>query len=434
MKLLIKNGRIVDPSQGIDDTLDLLVEDGAVAKIGEKITAKDAEMLDCVGQVVCPGFIDLHVHLREPGYEYKETIATGAAAAVAGGFTAVACMPNTKPPCDNEAVVKFILKRASEAGFARVLPVGCVTKGREGKELAEMGFMAQAGAAAFSDDGACVFSSAVMRKALEYSQALDKPLLQHAEDPGLFAGGQVHEGLTATRLGLKGIPSLCESSVVNRDIGLVAQVGGCYHVQHVSSAETLAHVARAKEKGLPVTCEVTPHHLLLTEEAVGAYDTAAKVNPPLRTEADRKALLEGVRTGAIDCIATDHAPHHRDEKDIEFGLAAFGVVGLETAVPALLDALVKTKWIPLSRFVEVFSTAPARILGLPLGTLKPGAPADLTVLSLKNPTAVQPDQFRSLGRNTPFAGRRFQGRVERTIVDGVTCYAHGHAPESRHRR
>ena len=433
MKLLIKNGRIVDPSQGMDDTLDLLVEDGRVAAIGERLNLRDAEVMDCVGQVVCPGFIDLHVHLREPGYEYKETIATGTAAAVAGGFTAVAAMPNTKPPCDNEAVVKFILKRACEAGFAWVLPVGCVTKGREGTELAEMGFMAQAGAVGFSDDGACVFSSSVMRKALEYSRALDKPILQHAEDPGLFAGGQIHEGLASTRLGLKGIPSVCESSVVNRDIGLAAQTGGRYHAQHISCAETLGHVARAKEKKLPVTCEVTPHHLLLTDDAVGVYDTAAKVNPPLRTEADRKALLEGVRSGVVDCIATDHAPHHLDEKDIEFGLASFGMVGLETAVPALLDALVKSKWISISRFVELFTSGPARVLGLPLGSLKPGSPADITILSLKNTTTVQPDRFQSMGRNTPFAGRRFSGRVEFTLVEGFVCYSHGHAPKSRHR-
>ena len=431
MKLLIKNGRVVDPAQGIDDTLDLLVEDGTITRLGERLPEKGAEVLDCVGLVVCPGFIDLHVHLREPGFEHKETILTGTRAAVAGGFTAVACMPNTDPPCDNEAVVKFILKKAQEAGYARVLPVGCVTKGRKGAELAELGSMASEGAVAFSDDGSCVFDSILMRRALEYAKGLHKPILQHAEDPGMFKNGQVHEGLLSTRLGLKGIPSACESAVVNRDIELAAMTGGRLHLCHLSAAESLAHVRRAKALGLPVTCEVTPHHLLLTQDAVGDYDTRMKVNPPLRTEADRQALLAAVVDGTVDCIATDHAPHHADEKEIEFGLAAFGMVGLETAVPAMLDLLVKPKLITMTRFVELFSANPARLLGLPMGTLKPGAEADITVLSLKHSTAVAPEKFLTMGRNSPFTGRRFAGRVERTLVAGHPCYAAGKAPERR---
>jgi len=433
VKLLIKNGRVVDPVQGIDDTLDLLVEDGRIARMGERLAEKGAEVLDCVGLVVCPGFIDMHVHLREPGYEYKETILTGTRAAVAGGFTAVACMPNTDPPCDNEAVVRFILKKAQEAGYARVLPVGCVTKGRRGAELAELGSMAASGAVAFSDDGSCVFNPILMRRALEYSRGLQRPILQHAEDPALFSNGQVHEGLVSTRLGLKGIPSACESSVAGRDIELAALTGGGLHLCHLSTAASMDHIRRAKAAGLAVTCEATPHHLLLTEEAVGAYDTRMKVNPPLRTEADRRALLAAVVDGTVDCIATDHAPHHPDEKEIEFGLAAFGMVGLETAVPAMLDLLVKSKLVPMSRFVELFAANPARILGLPSGTLKKDAEADITILSLKHSTAVAPDKFHTMGRNTPFQGRRFAGRVERTLVAGHTCYAAGKAPEPRPR-
>ena len=431
MKLLIRNGRVVDPAQGIDDTLDLLVEDGRIAKLGERLPEKGAEVLDCVGLTVCPGFIDLHAHLREPGYEYKETILTGTRAAVAGGFTAVAAMPNTEPPCDNAAVVKFILKKAAEAGFARVLPVGCVSKGRKGVELAELGSMAAEGAVAFSDDGSCVFDSILMRRALEYSRALGAPVLQHAEDPAMFKNGQIHEGLVSARLGLKGIPSACESAVVNRDIELAALTGGRLHLCHLSAAESLSHVRRAKAAGLPITCEVTPHHLLLTQEAVGAYDTRMKVNPPLRNEADRQALLKAVVDGTVDCIATDHAPHHTDEKAIEFGLASFGMVGLETAVPAMLDLLVKPKLITLTRFVELFSTHPARILGLASGTLCEGVEADITILSLKHSTAVAPEKFQTMGRNTPFQGRRFSGRVERTLVAGHPCYAAGKAPERR---
>jgi dihydroorotase len=431
VRTLIKNGRVIDPAQGIDDTLDLLIEDGKIARLGERLPEKGAEVLDCVGLVVCPGFIDLHVHLREPGYEHKETVLTGTRAAVAGGFTTVACMPNTDPACDNEAVVKYILRRAEEAGFARVLPVGAVTKGRKGAELAELGSMAAAGAAGFSDDGSCVFDSVLMRRALEYARGLGKPILQHAEDPALFKNGQVHEGLVSTRLGLKGIPSACESAVVNRDIELAGLTGGRLHLCHLSTAQSVGHVRRAKAAGVPVTCEATPHHLLLTHEAVGAYDTAMKVNPPLRAEEDRLALLKAVADGTVDCIATDHAPHHHDEKAIEFGLAAFGMVGLETAVPALLDLLVKPKLVTLTRFVELFATNPARILGLPLGTLQPGAEADLTVLSLKHTTTVAPDKFQTMGRNTPFRGRRFAGRVERTLVAGHSCYAAGKAPERR---
>lgn len=432
MKKILKNGRVIDPSQNIDETLDILIEGKYISKIAEKISDKEAEIIDCAGFIVSPGFIDMHCHLREPGYEYKETIETGTKAALAGGFTSVACMPNTNPPCDNDSIVRFIRKKAEEAGFSRVFPIGAITKKREGKELAEMGMMGQFGAVAFSDDGSPVASAFVMRKALEYAKTIGKVIIQHAEEPTLFEGGQIHEGFISCQLGLKGIPSQCETIMVQRDIDLCSLTKGALHFAHISSKESLKYIKEAKRKNLNITCEVTPHHLLLNEEAVEDFNTFAKVNPPLRTKEDQKGLLEGIFDGTVDAIATDHAPHHKDEKDCEFGLAKFGISSLEIAVPSMIDFLIHQNSLPLLKFVELLSTNPAKILNLPLGTLKEGSLADITVFSLRNQTQVNPNKFYSLGKNTPFGGKKFNGRIQYTIVDGKLLYIYGKPPKSMH--
>ncbi len=432
MKTLLKNGRVVDPSQKIDETLDILIEDGRISKISERISEKNVETIDCAGLIVSPGFIDMHTHLREPGFEYKETIETGTRAAIAGGFTSVACMPNTNPPCDNDSIVRFIKKKSEEAGYARVFPIGSITKGREGKTLSEMGLMAEAGAVGFSDDGTCVASAFVMRKAMEYAKGIGKILIQHAEDPTLFEGGQINEGLVSTKIGLKGIPSKCESIIVLRDIELSELTNSPIHFAHISSKESVRYIREAKKKGLNVTCEVTPNHLLLNEEAVLDFNTFAKVNPPLRTAEDQEALLEGLWDGTIDVIATDHAPHHKDEKDCEFGLAAFGISSLDIAIPLLIDFLIHKNQFPLLKFVELLSTNPAKILNIPFGTLKEGSIADITIFSLRNQITVNPEKFYSLGKNTVFGGKKLTGRVQYTILEGKLLYIYGKAPKSIH--
>ncbi len=417
MKLLLRNGRVVDPAAGLDDAMDVLVEGGKVARIEPKIAVRGVEALDLAGLVVCPGFIDLHAHLREPGQEWKETVATGAGAAAAGGFTGVACMPNTVPPNDNRSVTEFILAQASGAQ-ARVYPIGCVSKGQRGEELAEMGDMFAAGARAFSDDGRPVVSSLLMRRALEYSRIFGVPIIDHCEDPALAAGGVVHEGEVSTRLGLRGWPGIAEDLMIQRDLLLAEYTGGHVHVAHLSTARGAEYVRRAKRAKVPATCEVTPHHLVLTDAAVGDYDTNAKMNPPLRGEADRRALLHAVADGTVDAIATDHAPHHVDEKAVEFSRAPFGIVGLETAVPICLDRLVRAGVIGLSRLVELFTAGPARILGIDRGTLRPGADADVTVLDLERRVVVDPSKFRSKSRNTPFAGWSLRGAAVMTLLAG----------------
>lgn len=432
MKKLLKNGRVVDPSQNIDETLDILIEDKYILKISEKIVERDAEVVDCAGFIVAPGFIDMHVHLREPGYEYKETIESGTRAAIVGGFTSVACMPNTNPACDNDSIVKFIKKKAEESGYSRVFPIGAITKGREGKTLAEMGLMSEHGAVAFSDDGAPVASAFVMRKALEYAKTINKTIIQHAEEPTLFEGGQVHEGFVSCELGLKGIPSQCESIIVKRDIDLCELTKSEIHFAHISSKESLNYIKQAKLKRIKITCEVTPHHLILNEESVRDFNTMAKVNPPLRTIEDQESILEGIFNGTVDTIATDHAPHHEDEKDCEFGFAKFGISSIEIAVPSLIDYLIQKNGLPLMRFVELLSTNPAKILKIPYGTLKIGSFADITIFSLKNPTIVIPSKFYSLGKNTPFSGWKFKGRIQYTIVDGKLLYSYGKPPKSLH--
>jgi len=418
VKLLLRGGRVVDPASGVDGALDVLIEEGRIARVERSIPDRGLETLDCAGLVVCPGFIDMHVHLREPGQEWKETVATGTAAAAAGGFTAVACMPNTMPVNDSRSVTELILTQAAKHGRVRVHPIGCVTKGQLGEELAEMEDMFRAGAVAFSDDGKPVWSSLTMRKALEYSRIFDVPVIDHCEDPALVDGGVMNEGETSTRLGLRGWPAVAEDVMVQRDILLAGYTGGHAHVAHVSSARAVGFVREAKRENVRVTCEVTPHHLVLDESAVGEYDTNAKMNPPLRTRADIEALLRAAADGTIDAIATDHAPHHSDEKCVEFPLAPFGVIGLETAVPVCLDRLVRTERLSLTRLVELFTSGPARVLRLPAGTLRPGAAADVTVLDLERETTIRPQEFLSKSRNTPFNGWKLRGAAVLTLVAG----------------
>jgi dihydroorotase len=423
-RLLIKHGRVVDPTQRLDEGLWVLVVDGKVARLAERIDDRDAEVLDATGLVVAPGFVDVHTHLREPGFEYKETVATGSAAAVAGGFTAVCCMPNTQPVNDNAAVTEFIRGRAVAAGLARVYPIGAVSKGLQGEELAEMGEMARAGAVAFSDDGKPVHNAYLMRRALEYAQLFGVPVVDHCEEPSLAAKGVMHEGAVATRLGLRGIPAASEEVMVARDVVLAELTGGRLHVAHVSTSGGLDRVREGKAKGIAVTCEVTPHHLALTDQAVAdsEYDTDTKMNPPLRSPDHVAALLQGVQDGAVDCLATDHAPHHSDEKVLEFDLAPFGIVGLETAVPVTYDLLVRRHKLPLRMFIALWSSNPARVFGLPGGSLKVGSPADITLLDLEARLTVNPDRFRSLSRNTPFAGQRLKGWPAATLVGGKAVW------------
>src|SRR5512140_1041553 len=431
--VLITGGRVIAPSRGIDQFLDVLLRDGVVAAVEERIAPpKGAEVVDASGLVVAPGFVDLHTHLREPGHEYKETIATGTAAAAAGGYTTVCAMANTDPVIDDAPSAAFVVRRARETGRVRVYPIGALSKGLKGAELAEIGSMKAEGIVAISDDGKPVVNGNLMRRALEYASMFNLPVVVHEEDPSLVAGGVMNEGWAATRLGLAGWPAVAESSMVARDVQLAALTGARLHVAHVSTAGSLAAIRQARASGVKVTCEVTPHHLTLVDEHVvrSGYDTRFKMNPPLRSEEDRRALVEGLLDGTIDCIATDHAPHHADEKALEFADAPFGVTGLETALPVLLDASVPTKMLPLARLVELLSTAPARLFGLPAGTLAPGAAADVTLFSLTRPTAVTTDGFRSRSANSPWIGASLRGRVERTWVRGREVYRHGARGES----
>ena len=418
MRLLLKGGRVVDPASGLDERLDLLLDDGRIARTGRGLPGDGAETLDVSGLVVCPGFLDMHVHLREPGQEWKETVESGTRAAAAGGFTGVACMPNTEPVHDTRSVTEYLVTRARACGSVAVHPIGCVTKGQRGEELAEMHDMHQAGACAFSDDGRPVASSLVMRRALEYARIFDVPIIDHCEDAVLVDGGVANEGEISTRLGLRGWPAIAEEIMVQRDLLLAEYTGGHVHIAHASTGRTIDLVRQAKRRGVRATCEVTPHHLVLTDDAIRGYDTNAKMNPPLRGADDCRALIEGLADGTVDAIATDHAPHHADEKCVEFALAPFGVVGLETAVSICLDRLVHTGRVPLARMVELLTTGPARILRLDRGTLRPGAPADVTVLDLERTVHVRPEEFRSKGRNTPFGGWELRGGPVLTIVLG----------------
>jgi dihydroorotase len=421
--LVLKDGRVVDPSQKLDATLDVMLVDGHVAKLGSRIPSPEhARVIDCAGLVVAPGLIDLHVHFREPGEEHKETIATGAAAAAAGGFTAVCAMPNTDPPIDDPAAVGFVAAEGRRAGLARVYPVGCISVGRAGGRLALVGEMVEAGAVAITDDGNPVMNSGLMRMALEYAQAFGIPVADHPEDLGLAATGHMNEGLVATRLGLPGKPNAAEDIHIVRDLLLAELTGGHIHLQHVSTHFGVESIRQAKARGVRVTAEATPHHLVLTHEAVDGYRTEAKMNPPLRAAEDVAAVRAGLADGTLDTIATDHAPHHYDEKEAAFAEAPNGIVGLETALGLVLTRVVDEGVIDLSTAIERMSCAPARAFGLPGGTLGEGAPADVTVFDPEERWTVDPTKFRSKSRNTPFAGWELRGRPRLTIVGGRVVF------------
>jgi dihydroorotase len=424
--LLLRGGRLVDPSTGLDQVADLLIVEGRVADHGTTLSAPDdAEHVDASGMIVCPGLIDVHVHLREPGYEHKETIATGARAALAGGFTAVCAMPNTDPAVDDPATVGFVLAAGARARAARVYPVGAVTVRQEGERLTEVGEMVLAGAVAISDDGLPVGDPAIMRAALEYALTFDIPVASHCEEKNLSRDGSMNEGLVATRLGLRGIPNAAEDAMIARDLILAELTGGRLHVQHVSTRLGVAMIRAAKARGVRVTAEATPHHFTLTDESVIGYRTDAKVNPPLRSPADRGAVREGVADGTLDVIATDHAPHHYDEKEQAFEDAPFGLVGLETALGLAWTELVAPGLIDVPTLVDRMSCAPARAMNLPGGTLATRAVADVTVFDPQHEWSVDPARFVSKSRNTPFTGRRLVAAPVMTIVDGEVRWRRG---------
>jgi dihydroorotase len=423
--LLVRGGRIVDPAQGIDATLDLLLVDGVVARVAESVAPPaGAEVLEARGLVVTPGLVDIHVHLREPGQEAKETVATGARSAVAGGFTAVACMANTAPTNDSRLVTEAIVRAAERAGLCRVHPIGAVSHGLAGEVLAPFGELVAAGCVALSDDGRPVMNAELMRRALEVAQHYGVPIVQHAQDLDLSGEGVMHEGVASACCGLPGIPGAAEDVMVARDLILLEDTGGRYHVAHLSTARALRLVREAKTRGLAVTCEVTPHHLLLADQTIveSGFDASWKMQPPLRSPEDVEALLAGVADGTIDAIASDHAPHTPEEKAREFEAAPFGVVGLETSLALGLDRLVRPGVIPLARLVELMSTGPARVFGLAGGSLREGAPADVTVIDLERELDVAAARFASRGRNTPFEGWKLRGRAVATIVAGRVVY------------
>ncbi len=423
-RLLLKGGRVIDPAQGLDGTFDVMIDGEVIEEVGPRLSARGAQVLEVKGLVVCPGFIDIHTHLREPGREDKETIASGTRAAAAGGYTAVCAMPNTEPVNDQAGITRAIVEKARAEGSVRVWPIGAITRGQKGEELAEYGDLKEAGCVAVSDDGRPVASARIMRRALEYAKAFALPLIDHCEEPTLAEKACMNEGPVSAILGLRGVPGAGEAMVVERDVLLAELTGGRVHIAHVSTAASLDAVRRGKKRGVAVTAEVTPHHLFLNDEAVRAsdYDTNTKMNPPLRSEADRQAVLAGLQDGTIDCIATDHAPHTVDDKKVEYDQAANGIVGLETAVALCLDRLVGAGQLGLPQLVSLLSTRPARVLGLPGGTLAPGSPADLTVLDLVRKRQVDPSRFESRSRNTPFGGWTLKGWPAITIVAGRVAW------------
>lgn len=421
MTLLIQGGHVIDPGR-VNGVADVLIENGTISAVGPALKAPaGATVIQAKGQLVLPGFVDLHVHFREPGFEYKETIASGTAAAVAGGFTTVCAMPNTNPVNDNQAVTEFMLERAKAAGNAHLYPIGAITKKSEGKELAEIGDLRRAGCVAISDDGKPVMNSLVMRRAMEYARAFDVPVVDHCEDLHLSEGGCMNEGLVSTELGLPGIPSAAEDVMVARNVSLAELTGARLHLAHISTAGSVRMVREAKARGLKVTAEACPHHFTLTEELTRGYNTHAKMNPPLRTMQDVQAIKEGLRDGTIDVIATDHAPHATQEKQQEFTEAPFGIVGLETALSLTL-ALVDEGVLTLESAVDKLATAPAKAFSLNAGTLAVGAPADVAIVDPNREWQVDPARFRSKSRNTPFAGWKVKGRVTTTIVSGRVVF------------
>ena len=425
--LLVRGGRLVDPAAGVDARRDVLLRDGLVERVGEGLDPGDAEVFDASGLLVCPGFIDLHAHLREPGREYAETIHTGLAAAAAGGFTAVCAMPNTNPVLDSGPLCEHVRARAATARGARMYPIGAISKGQKGEELSEFGELREAGAVALSDDGKWLADGGLLRSAYEHAGLFDLPIIQHCEDKGLSNGAPMNEGAVSTRLGLAGQPAIAESAALARDLLVAGLTGGRLHVAHLSTAQALGLVRRAKADGLRVTCEVTPHHLVLTDAEVASsgFSTRTKMNPPLREASDLAALIAGLQDGTVDAIATDHAPHHPDEKAVDYESAPFGIVGLETAASVVHDRLVATGTLSVERFVWLFSPGPARALGLSGGTLTPGSPADVTVFAPEARWKVDPARFVSKGRSTPFAGWELVGAPAATIVAGEIVWRAG---------
>jgi len=423
VKLLIKNGRVIDPISRTDETLDILIENGKITALSPRIDLKEAEVIDASRLVVAPGFIDMHVHLREPGEEHKEDIATGSLAAARGGFTSICCMPNTRPPNDNSGITEYIITEARKRAVVNIYPVAAITRGLAGEELTDMADLSQAGAIAFSDDGQPVANSLVMRRALEYSLLLDKLIIDHCEDKNLSAGGVMHEGEISLRLGLSGMPAAAEEIMIARDIILAQLTRARLHIAHISTKGGIELVRSAKKKGISITAEVTPHHLILSDDNLVNYDPNFKVNPPLRSAEHRQALLEGLKDGTIDVIATDHAPHTPEEKDVEFDLAPFGLIGLETAVSLMLDRFVHKNIISLERLIDLMSCRPAQLLGLKnKGRIAPGADADLTILNLRKEVVVDVQRFASKSRNCPFHGWKLKGAVAFTIVGGKIVY------------
>jgi len=433
MNILITNGRVIDPSEELDAKLDVLIEDGRVTRVDKKIKS-NADVFDAEGLVVAPGFIDLHTHLREPGQEHKETIATGTRAAVAGGYTAVCAMANTVPPNDERAVTEMIIAESARNGSCRVYPIGAVSKGLKGEALAELADLRTAGCVAVSDDGKPVYNAQLMRRALEYCSMLGIPVVAHEEDANLNEGGVMHEGYYSTLLGMGGIPAASEETLVARDVILARLTKAQLHIAHLSTAGAIDAVRTARASGVNVTCEVTPHHIALTDDTVQSFSTNLKMNPPLRSKEHREALIEGIVDGIVDAIATDHAPHHFDEKNVEFDLAPFGVIGLETAFAVCHDTLRKRVGLP--RLIELFSTGPARVFRLPGGTLKKGSIGDVTLVDIDGTTEVKAP-FVSKAMNSPFIGLSLRGRVAATIVGGVVKYdarRSDGAKTRRHRR
>jgi dihydroorotase len=431
MKRLLKGGHVVDPVNGIDGVRDILIDGERIVRVAANLPVDGATVVEIPnGLVLCPGFIDMHVHLREPGQEHKETVATGTASAVAGGFTAVACMPNTNPVNDNANVTIYILNKAREANLARVYPIGAVSRGSNGELLADIADLRNAGCVAITDDGHPVATALLLRRAMEYAGMFGMPVIEHCEDSSLKGDAVVHEGYYAASLGLRGMPGACEALGVERGVLLSELTGSAFHVAHMSARASLRAVRKAKDAGLRVTCEVAPHHFTLTDEALTApvaYDTNTKMNPPLREAADRDAMLDGIADGSVDAIATDHAPHHYDEKNVEYDRAPFGIIGLETAVSLSLDRLVHTGRIRLARMVELLSVNPARILTVPGGTLSEGAPADITIIAPDAKVKIDAAKLRSRSKNTPFNGWELRGGVAATLVGGRPLYVNTEA-------
>ncbi len=422
MKILLKNARIIEPIQGIDTVADILIVDGVIEKIASKIHAGNSvQEFELAGKIVSPGFMDMHVHLREPGFEYKETIETGLAAAAQGGFTAVCCMPNTDPPIDDASVVKFIKEQSKKAlgGLVDVYPVAAATKGREGKELSPMMELVEAGAVAFSDDGSPIEDTDVMRRAMEYSDMLGKLIIQHPEDRSLSKGGVMNEGLVSTSLGLPPIPAIAEEIMIERDIRLAEYIKTRYHAAHISTAGSVDIIRKAKLKNILVTCEVTPHHFTLTEEAVRSFDTNTKMNPPLRSQDDIEAIKEGLKDGTIDVIATDHAPHSFDEKEVEFLAAPFGIVGLETAIGLAITGLILPKILSIEQLIEKMSINPRRILNLPIIKIVEGQKANLTIIDISKKWEVRIQDFKSKSKNSPFNGFVLTGKAIAVVNNAI---------------